>query len=146
MRRLISLMAAVALLLLLTAQLCAAKTESAVSKSTGPPSFFLLDVTDGSCLSGAVFKRCSIDTLWYVSGKPGSYSIHKRPMEESDDDLCLDRAQCHLDESEVTLSNCDHCGAKKWNILGDADTGTCPAILFRTIRLIFLSDFFQGLC
>ena len=58
-----------------------------------------------------------------MTGKPGSYSIHKRLVEETDDEVCLDRKDCHLDESEVTLANCNHCGAKKWNILGDAETG-----------------------
>jgi hypothetical protein len=99
------------------------KAQNSITKSTGPPAFFLQDLTDGLCLAGSNFKRCSIDTLWYVTGKPGTYSIHKRPVDESEDDVCLDRAQCHLDESEVTLSNCNHCGAKKWNILGDAETG-----------------------
>lgn len=121
-----------------------------------------------------IYRRCAIDTLWYVSGKPGSYQIHHRLVDETDDDSCLDRwniaqifklilscrhtnkhtythayiythtytpyrptqmtklnpphsptyrLSCHLDESEVGLSNCNHCGAKKWNILGDAETG-----------------------
>jgi hypothetical protein len=112
------------ILLVVLQTLIIAKADTSVSKSTGPPSFFLQDVSDGSCLAGAIFKRCSYDTLWFVTGKPGSYSIHKRPADEGDDDVCLDRAQCHLEDSEVTLSNCDHCGAKKWNILGEADTGT----------------------
>ncbi len=33
------------------------------------------------------------------------------------------RIQCHLEESEIGLSNCNHCGAKKWNILGNPETG-----------------------
>jgi hypothetical protein len=37
--------------------------------------------------------------------------------------LRIYRVNCHLDESEARLSNCNHCGSKKWNILGDSDTG-----------------------
>ena len=94
-----------------------------VTKSQGPPAFFLQDPADGLCLGGGVFKRCSINTLWFVTGKPGSYSIHHRPVDEDDDDECFDKASCHLDDSAVKLANCNHCGAKKWNILGDNDSG-----------------------
>jgi len=94
-----------------------------VSKSVGPPSFFLQDPTDGLCLAGDKFKRCSIDTLWYVSGKTGAYQIHKRPVNDDDDDECLSKAQCHLDDSPAQILDCNHCGAKKWNILGDAEHG-----------------------
>lgn len=97
--------------------------QKAVSKSTGPPAFFLQDPTDGLCLAGSVYKRCAIDTLWYVTGKPGSYQIHHRLVDENDDESCLDRAQCHLEESAVKLANCNHCGAKRWNIRGEAATG-----------------------
>lgn len=100
-----------------------AKSQKALSKSTGPPAFFLQDPNDGLCLAGDKYRRCAIDTLWYVTGKPGTYQIHHRLVDETDEGSCLDRASCHLDESEVGLSNCNHCGAKKWNILGDAETG-----------------------
>ena len=100
-----------------------APETTAVSKATGPPSFFLQDPTDGLCLGGERYRRCSIDTLWYVTGKPGSYSIHHRLVDETDDDSCMGKAQCHLDESPVQLANCGHCGAKKWNIVGDNDSG-----------------------
>jgi hypothetical protein len=98
---------------------------SAVSKSSGPPAFFLQDSNDGLCLGGGKYKRCSIDTLWYVTGKPGSYQIHHRPIDVDDPHAtdCLDRTQCHLDESDVAFASCSHCGAKKWNILGDPQTG-----------------------
>jgi hypothetical protein len=36
-----------------------------------PPPFFLQDPTDSLCLAGEEFKRCSIDTLFYVVGSPG---------------------------------------------------------------------------
>jgi hypothetical protein len=94
-----------------------------VSKSQGPPAFFLQDPTDGMCLAGGTYKRCSISTLWFVTGKPGSYSIHHRPVDEDDDDECLDKASCHLDDSAVKLADCNHCGAKKWNIVGDNESG-----------------------
>jgi hypothetical protein len=111
----------------------AVSAQKAVSKSTGPPAFFLQDPTDGLCLAGHVYKRCAIDTLWYVTGKPGSYQIHHRLVDENDDESCLDRAQCHLEESEVKLANCNHCGAKRWNIRGEAATGmlTCRDVFLR---------------
>jgi hypothetical protein len=79
---------AAGLLLLASAGQAAA---SRVAKSTGKPSFFLQDPADGSCLAGGEFKRCAIDTLWYVQGKPGHYQIHRRPVEETDEELCLDK-------------------------------------------------------
>jgi len=36
----------------------------------GPP-FFLIDTSDHLCLAGEEFKRCSIDSLWYVTGTAG---------------------------------------------------------------------------
>jgi hypothetical protein len=97
--------------------------QKAISKSTGPPSFFLQDPNDGLCLAGKNYKRCGIDTLWYVLGKPGSYQLHHRVLNEDDPSQCLAKVNCQLDESEVQLSSCNHCGAKKWNVLGDSDTG-----------------------
>ncbi|RYG67307.1 hypothetical protein EON64_07725, partial [archaeon] len=99
------------------------QAERSVSRSAGPPAFFLQDLQDGLCLAGSGYKRCGLDSLWYVIGKPGSYQIHRRPVDEDEADVCLDKAQCHLDESHAQLANCNHCGAKKWNILGDAQSG-----------------------
>jgi hypothetical protein len=48
----------------------AEEDPSAKGKKPGPP-FFLIDSTDQLCLSGEEFKRCSIDTLFFVSGAPG---------------------------------------------------------------------------
>lgn len=48
------------------------KTKSGVSKAQGPPAFFLQDSTDSLCLAGDEFKRCSIETLFYVVGQPGT--------------------------------------------------------------------------
>lgn len=98
-------------------------SQSAVSKSSGPPAFFLQDPTDGKCLSGNTFRRCALNTLWYVVGKPGHYQIRRR-ADEDEDNVCLSKSECHLDETEVELMNCQHCGSKKWNIIGDVDTGT----------------------
>ena len=101
-----------------------ASAQTQVSKTTGPPAFFLQDPADGMCLAGDRYKRCSIETLWYVTGKSGSYSIHHRLVDDADEDeVCLGKAQCHLDESPAQLANCGHCGAKKWNIVGDNDSG-----------------------
>lgn len=46
----------------------AAEEESKSSQ----PSFFLIDGTDQLCLAGEEFKRCSIDSLFYVVGSPGT--------------------------------------------------------------------------
>jgi len=56
-----------------------------VSKSSGPPAFFLQDPNDGLCLAGGIYKRCAIDTLWYVTGKPGAYQVHHRPSSQDPD-------------------------------------------------------------
>ena len=41
------------------------------SDDATPPPFFLQDPSDNLCLAGEDFKRCSIETLWYVVGSPG---------------------------------------------------------------------------
>ena len=48
---------------------------AADDKKTGPPPFFLQDANDSLCLAGEEFKRCSIDTLFYVVGSPGKYIL-----------------------------------------------------------------------
>lgn len=114
------------LFFLLAASICITITLSQkIAKSSGPPSFFLQDPNDSLCLAGDKYKRCALDTLWYVTGKPGHYQIHRRlvNLDEEEADLCLSRDQCHLDNSDIKLNSCGHCGAKKWNILGDADSG-----------------------
>jgi len=96
-----------------------------------PPPFFLQDPSDNLCLAGETFKRCSIETLWYVVGSPGSYQIHKRSVDgsidEEDDGTCLSLKSCKegdaLKLQDVKVNKCSHCGAKTWNILGDNDTG-----------------------
>ena len=49
----------------------AEKTKTGVTKAQGPPPFFLQDPSDSLCLAGDEFKRCSIDTLFFVVGQPG---------------------------------------------------------------------------
>jgi ankyrin repeat protein len=114
-----------------------AKSDSAgagVTKAQGPPPFFLQDSTDSLCLAGEDFRRCSIDTLFFVVGSPGSYQIHKRPQDETDvdpDGTCLSKKSCDkvdkkdaaVDAVDVKLAKCTHCGAKAWNIHGDSNTG-----------------------
>lgn len=109
--------------------------DGGVTKAQGPPPFFLQDSVDSLCLAGEDFRRCSIDTLFFVVGSPGSYQIHKRPIEESDadpDGTCLSKKTCDdIDPAkkddapavDVKLAKCTHCGAKAWNIHGDAETG-----------------------
>lgn len=122
--------------LLLAASTATVQSQSSVTKAQGPPPFFLQDPTDSLCLGGEEFKRCSIDTLFFVVGTPGKYQIHKRPLEEtstsksissSDDGICITKPSCSekdaLKMQEVKLAKCTHCGAKSWNILGDAQTG-----------------------
>jgi hypothetical protein len=45
--------------------------QAAETADKGPPPFFLQDPKDSNCLAGETFKRCSIDTLFYVVGSPG---------------------------------------------------------------------------
>ena len=114
------------------------KTETKPSgDSASPPVFFLQDPTDGLCLAGEDFKRCSIDTLFYVVGTPGKYQVHKRPstlgtgasdlVEEEGDGICLTKKSCSEKDNEkpqeLKLGKCTHCGAKAWNILGESSTG-----------------------
>jgi hypothetical protein len=58
-----------------------------------------------------------------VTGRPGSYQLHHRKVEEVEDELCLDKVNCAIAESATRLGSCKHCGAKKWNILGDQESG-----------------------
>lgn len=51
------------------------KTKTGVTKAQGPPPFFLQDPSDSLCLAGDEFKRCSIDTLFFVVGQPGTLPI-----------------------------------------------------------------------
>jgi hypothetical protein len=56
--------------------LLVATAKAAVDESAkGPPPFFLQDPSDSLCLHGEEFKRCSIDTLFYIIGSPGMFSL-----------------------------------------------------------------------
>lgn len=108
------------------------KKADGVTKAQGPPPFFLQDSTDSLCLHGESFKRCSIDTLFFVVGSPGSYQIHKRQADgqEDPDGTCISKKNCDqvtdaskVAAQDVKLAKCTHCGAKAWNIHGDSTTG-----------------------
>lgn len=77
------------LILLGAASTVSSQRDSSVLKSEGPPTFFLKDTSDDLCLAGDVFKRCGLDTLWFVTGKAGAYQLHRRPEIEEDGDICL---------------------------------------------------------
>lgn len=49
---------------------------AAEEESKSPPAFFLIDGSDQLCLAGEEFKRCSIDSLFYVVGSPGEYLLY----------------------------------------------------------------------
>jgi len=76
-------------------------------------------------ISGAGFKRCSIDTVFYVEGSPGEYKLHKRiPTNSEEDEKCLAKAKCDAnDDDALIMAPCTHCGTKKFNIVGDANQG-----------------------
>jgi len=119
-----------AVISLVAARAFAEEADTGVKKAQGPPPFFLQDPSDSLCLAGDEFTRCSIDTLFYVVGSPGNYQIHKRPVEDSDEDeegTCITKPSCAEKDNEkiqdAKLAQCSHCGAKNWNILGDTDSG-----------------------
>jgi len=107
--------------LLLFLVLCFGLVDGRSSRNN--PVFFVQDPNDGLCLAGSEFKRCGVETLWFVEGNPGKYEIHRRGVDDKSEDLCLDRKTCDTPTSEVRLASCSHCGAKRWNILGDESTG-----------------------
>lgn len=119
-------------LFLLCATATLADDEASLKKANGPP-FFLIDTSDQLCLGGEEFKRCSIDTLFFVVGSPGNYQIQKRLAhenedgDEEEDGTCLSLKSCKEADvgkkMEAKLAKCSHCGAKRWNIVGDNDTG-----------------------
>jgi hypothetical protein len=53
------------------AVLAASAHAAAATKKSTPPAFFIQDPSDSQCLAGEEFKRCSIETLFYVLGEPG---------------------------------------------------------------------------
>lgn len=113
------------LIVVLLLVLQTSRTEKTSSKNSDPPVFILQDVSDGKCLSGSSFKRCALDTLWFVSGKPGSYQINRKHISDSHDheSYCLSKEVCDQDNSTLGVFPCDHCSKHKWNVLGEAQTG-----------------------
>lgn len=71
-----------------------------------------------------------IYTLFRVSCL-GDYQIHKRPVDgvidDEEDGMCIAAKSCKEADlakpMETKLAKCSHCGAKKWNILGEPETG-----------------------
>jgi hypothetical protein len=57
--------------LLLLAARSGSYLTAAADTNKAPPAFFVQDPTDSLCLAGEEFKRCSIETLFYVLGEPG---------------------------------------------------------------------------
>ena len=102
--------ALVASLLLITAQ--------------GQQNNFQLVTKDGFCLqvtkTTGVINACkdpqgnfTLNTVYYLSGAPGTYSLHIAGALG----LCLDREHCHSSSSDLGYNECDHCGAIHWNII-----------------------------
>ena len=54
-----------------------ADDKGGVTKKSGPPPFFLQDAQDSMCMGGEEYRRCSIDTLFFVSGSPGTCFWHE---------------------------------------------------------------------
>ena len=69
-------------------------------------------MSDGLCMSGPTFTRCSLPSLFYASGSPGEYQIHLRPQTASSRDLCLSVPKCGAKDFEkgqqVKLTKCNH--------------------------------------
>ena len=61
--------------LFLAAAVAVSADEGGVTKKSGPPPFFLQDAQDSMCMGGEEYKRCSIDTLFFVSGSPGALLV-----------------------------------------------------------------------
>ncbi|CAM9577804.1 unnamed protein product [Pylaiella littoralis] len=108
-----------------TSRLENARESNSNSNSNKP--FFIQDPSDGLCLSGGTFKRCAVDTLWKVEGEAGRHAVRRLAVledgEEEAKQLCLDRKSCDSATSPLRTASCDHCGAKGWDVLGDADNG-----------------------
>lgn len=77
-------------------------------------------------------KRHSVEsmTLKCLLGL-GKFQIHKRAsdgaVDAMDDGTCLAKKSCkdadNTKAQDLKLAKCSHCGAKTWNILGDANAG-----------------------
>ena len=87
---------------------------------------FQLTTKDGLCLqvtknTGIIISckdkegNLTANTVYYLSGAPGTYSLHIAGALG----LCLDREHCHSGSSDLRYSECDHCGAIHWNIITD---------------------------
>lgn len=90
----------------------------------GQQNEFQLVTNDGLCLqvtkNTGIINACkdskgnfTLNTVYYLSGAPGTYSLHIAGALG----LCLDREHCHSGSSDLRYSECDHCGAIHWNIV-----------------------------
>ena len=90
----------------------------------GQEEHFQLVTKTGRCLQVAkdtgIIISCrdpdgnyTLNTVYYLSGAPGTYSIHIAGALG----LCLDREHCHHSTSQLGYNPCDHCGAIHWNII-----------------------------
>ena len=52
-------------------------------------------------------------TVFTIAGAPGTYSLHIVGASG----LCIDREHCHSATSNLRHYDCDHCGARHWNIV-----------------------------
>lgn len=109
------------------------------SLRTGNHNLLLLqDAYDGLCINDSgTFERCSIDTLWFLSGKPGNYQLHYKHNHDTSSttastDLCLSSTICSSNNNnksnssnstELQMNPCSYCGTKNWDIVGDSDRG-----------------------
>jgi len=117
----------------LHALLCVVLLACVASQSgaTGKTFYLIQDMAEGKCLGSEQFTRCGLDTLWYLSGPSGAYSIHLKNLnDENDSDVCLSKAACKLTSnsefelvSEVKTGRCAGCRTTNWNIAGDNITG-----------------------
>lgn len=109
------------------------KSTNSIPRKQNP--FVLQDPLDGLCLGGSTFKRCGIDTMWYLTGSPGSYQIHRYHQSDdrndggSSNDLCFRKSQCCSIESDIEVSSCNHPGAKKWNLYAASENGNDKKII-----------------
>jgi len=109
----------------LHALLCVISLACAHGLSGAPGKTFYLiqDMAEGKCLGSEHFSRCGLDTLWYLSGPSGAYTVHlKNPHDENDSDVCLTKAVCKLTThtelvSGVKTGRCAGCRTTNWNIV-----------------------------
>lgn len=105
---------------------------------------FQLVTKEGLCLqvtkNTGIINRCkdpegnlTLNTVYYLSGAPGTYSLHIAGALG----LCLDREHCHSGSSDLRYSECDHCGAIHWNIVtsnGEVCEDACKNCIYKNLN------------